>query len=650
MIKTFTRTALASSCCWLAVMTLMLQSCEKDNVDGLSGEAMEKPAPVELPDDAELFAEQWPEENDLIRYEPTDVTYSEKIYVNGESGEDSNDGASIDTPVRTLAKAQEMIDAKSNTSLEVLLYGSAEDNGTIYSGSISLKSRVEAIHIGSYGDAKARIDAKGLEAGVAITNSSNVLVTDLKITANGGGREVNGEAIDNRYGVRIVGGDNSSNKPSNIEINNVDIRDVFFFNIDDSDIPSNRNSTEWAEASDYQYGWGFHASKKLDDLRVINCNVRNISLIAYKMNSTAKGITNLLIDGCSSYETGGAGAQFSQIEGAIMRNCKSVNSGSRQDPRNWGRGSGMWLVSCIDFLFEKNLYEGAEGIGDSCGAHIDMDNQDVIIQYCLSRNNAGGFCEILGNNHNCCYRYNISINDGWRNPSDRMQFPHWSWHPDSVTGVNGCLVTINGTYASNPWSGPYNSYVYNNTIVNTGYDSRGYKNPYVFEIATTSRGVLMANNLFWIPERMHGGGGSHKVEDGLAVDEAYDFRISNGLNGDGNANVRDMTKEEIANMNIVVKNNIYKLHDALPLIANNVSTPSYWDENPIVSDPYFGNETGLEAENMIPRNAAVINLGIDITKLPSDTSVDGVKGGLVMDKDFFGNPITQPIIGACVAQ
>ena len=47
-------------------------------------------------------------------------------------------------------------------------------------------------------------------------------------------------------------------------------------------------------------------------------------------------------------------------------------------------------------------------------AYIDFNCSDVIIQYNYSANNVGGFCEILGNNYNCAYRYNISVNDGHR--------------------------------------------------------------------------------------------------------------------------------------------------------------------------------------------------------------------------------------------
>ena len=43
------------------------------------------------------------------------------------------------------------------------------------------------------------------------------------------------------------------------------------------------------------------------------------------------------------------------------------------------------------------------------GAHIDWGCERVVIQYNLSKNNYGGFAEILGENIMCGYRYNISI-------------------------------------------------------------------------------------------------------------------------------------------------------------------------------------------------------------------------------------------------
>ena len=63
---------------------------------------------------------------------------------------------------------------------------------------------------------------------------------------------------------------------------------------------------------------------------------------------------------------------------------------------------------------QNNEFSHVRGAADSHGAHIDIACDSVIIQYNYSYNNEGGFAEILGDNINCGYRYNISVNDGYR--------------------------------------------------------------------------------------------------------------------------------------------------------------------------------------------------------------------------------------------
>ena len=86
----------------------------------------------------------------------------------------------------------------------------------------------------------------------------------------------------------------------------------------------------------------------------------------------------------------------------------------------WKRGSGTWPFKCERVLIQKNRLMNAHGPQDSYSAHIDYGNKDVVIQYNLSYNNEGGFAEVLGDNVNCGYRYNISINDGYREDPDGL--------------------------------------------------------------------------------------------------------------------------------------------------------------------------------------------------------------------------------------
>ena len=98
------------------------------------------------------------------------------------------------------------------------------------------------------------------------------------------------------------------------------------------------------------------------------------------------------------------------------------SSGSNDDSRKWGRGSGLWTWGSSDIIIEHNHFLHANGPADSAGCHIDFNCSNVVVQYNFSAYNAGGFCEILGNNYNCAYRYNISVNDGHRVKGENRAF------------------------------------------------------------------------------------------------------------------------------------------------------------------------------------------------------------------------------------
>lgn len=70
------------------------------------------------------------------------------------------------------------------------------------------------------------------------------------------------------------------------------------------------------------------------------------------------------------------------------------------------------------------------------------------------------------------------------------------------------------------------------------------------------------------------------------------------------------------------------------------------EQNMIIGDPLFKNAGGLEAEHYIPLNASLIrDKGIAIPQVEGDEV--GLRVGLDVTEDFFGNPITgMPDIGA----
>jgi hypothetical protein len=295
-------------------------------------------------------------------------------------------------------------------------------------------------------------------------------------------------------------------------------------------------------------------------------------------------------------DIGGPAIQPSLVEDLVVRGNVVDGSGSSLDSRMHGRGSGIWPWTCNRVLIEKNTFMHARGKADSCGIHIDFNCRDVVVQYNLSIDNEGGFIEILGNNHNCAYRYNISINDGAR-----------------VKGRNGAhqegkvLWTSGYVGRGRTKAGPFNSYIYNNTIY-AGPDSRS-----CFSVSSTTEGLLIANNIF------------HLLGTTQNVLGDQDKRVDRLAAGIPRA---------------LMRNNVYSRTSLLP-----VGFPLA-DENLFIGDPQFRKSGGFEPEDYIPRNSSLIrDRGITIPMIEGDAA--GLRLGLEVPHDFFGNPIMgNPDIGA----
>lgn len=223
-------------------------------------------------------------------------------------------------------------------------------------------------------------------------------------------------------------------------------------------------------------------------------------------------------------------------------------------------------------------------------------SQSTIVQRNLSFYNAGGFIEILGNNYNCAYRYNVSINDGFRVKGEGNNFQE------------GKTFWLSG-YAgkNNTRTGPFNSYIYNNTIYT--------KAAIISKIAVdnVSRGILVANNIFHI-----------EGDSKLVLGDQY--RPDEG----GTATIE----------NITFTYNIFLKDD-------------YWPEevliqptNSISGDVLFLNKGGGNVIDYTPTDVELVkNKGIHIPKIEGDEK--GLYLGFPLREDILGNTIIGvPDIGA----
>ena len=490
------------------------------------------------------------------------MVFAADYHFDSKAGDDGRDGLSAQTAWKTLIKAESV---KFKAGDRILL-----KRGSVFSGKLALKGvtgkKDAPVMIDAYGDGKAlpKIDAAGYVAAVDIEDTEHISLSNLEITSNGG-EAIDKEAKVVRFGVNIL-------KSSHVSLKELYIHDVF------ATVQSESEGKDRTTA--YGQGVQIRSSTIVTVSKCIIEKVGRYGIVAGKNSHNLKFLQN------KTDHTGGSGIQMSFCSDVLISGNRIDHPGSFIDERMHGRGSGSWVFLCKDILYERNEFLNANGKADSCGVHIDSKNRNVVIQYCFSMNNAGGFIEILGHNYNCAYRYNISVNDGFRVKRKAGAIQH------------GKVLWLSGFGGDSP-AGPFNSYIYNNTV----YVKEGQRS--CFYVEETTKGVLIANNIF------------HLLSPTI--------------------DVTDGPKQEIkpTRGHVVFANNVY--------INGSVLPPSLHiqDSKPIIGDAKFKNPGGTKSEDYIPANAGLLkDKGMVIEKIPGDEK--GLSIGLEVSNDYFGNPIKGP--------
>jgi hypothetical protein len=514
-------------------------------------------------------------------------TTTHEFYINSDSGNDDNDGTSPEKAWKSLERASRKIYVAGD---KLMLAKGSVFNGKLHltgGGSEAEPVTVSPYEPGNGNSAIPKINAQGYLAAVQITDGKNFVISDIELTSDGGVTYEN-DAKTKRYGVFVE--TTIPGSYPNIQLKNLKIHHIF----------STENVPGGGQNPTSNMGMGIYivikkGGGKIKNVLIENCKIEMTGHTGIKISGTGSGmninfIDSVIIRNNLLKNIGGPGMVPGRCNNVLVQGNVIDHSGSAADPRMHNRGSGIWPWTCNNVLIEKNKFMHARGKNDSCGAHIDFNCNNVVVQYNLSVDNAGGFVEILGNDNNCCYRYNISIDDGFRIKGENK------------AQKDGHVLWTSGYVGSgNKRKGPFNSYIYNNTIyVKADILSK-------FDFSSTTNGVLIANNIFYI------------------VGETKDTSTEG---------------DDVSIDNAVFKNNLYQRTDILPesLIIT--------DSAPIIGDPQFANVGGLNPEDYIPSNASVVkNKGIAIEKIPGDDI--GLKIGLNVDTDFLGNPISGlPDMGA----
>ncbi len=501
--------------------------------------------------------------------------YSAQYYVDSERGTDANAGRSPLNAWQSLERA----------SSHAYIAGDVLNlcRGTRFKGGLKLTvsgTEKQPVVIRSYGEGDLpAIDATGELGGVHLIDCHHVHVRDLEITAN---RKGCTKKVKKTFGVYLQSLDRGF---SNILISDLKVHDLY--------ATSTTKFSGRHPASSLGIGIGMWG-KEMDSSHIVvrNCDIRRTGFKAIEM----KYVQHVEIQDNFMKNIGGPAIQPSRVKDLLVRGNVVEGSGASLDPRMHARGSGIWPWGSERVLIEHNKFMHARGPGDSCGIHIDFNCRDVVVQYNLSYDNEGGFVEILGNNYNCAYRYNISVNDGARRKGVNRAFQEGK-----------VLWTSGFAGRGKEKHGPYHSYIYNNTV----FVKEGARTCMSFSPSTD--GLLIANNIFYILGETLDVTGDQSTSRNIKVVEDPVYFVSNNL---------------VANASV--------FPEGLP----------FGRIRELIGDPVFKNPGGSEAEDYTPDNTELIrDAGIKIEKLPGDGI--GLKRGLDVSHDILGTPIRGlPDLGA----
>ena len=517
-----------------------------------------------------------------------EVLPAKNYYVSPVDGNDRNEGTSVEMPFKTLKRLSEVVFMPGDS---VLLHTQG-----IHEGGLKLEgvcgAEAHPIVVSAYDTEVgrrrlARIDASCAVAGVYMNNCRYVEVSRLHITADGGTPDELSVQEKMRCGVLVKV--SKKGDFGNIRLWQMKVEDIFYLSKG-----SARGKKEVRTANGTQpYGWGIRFINSVQDamlhhIDVDHCEIENVSHTGIKITGKKHNIKNFTLACNSVSRTGGPGIQISGGEDGSVHHNSVTYSGSEDDSRKWGRGSGLWTWSSANVVIEKNQFMYANGPGDSAGAHIDFNCSDIVMQYNLSAYNAGGFCEILGNNYRCMYRYNISVNDGFRRKGKGGAFQE------------GKTLWTSGYIGKTKPKGPFDSYIYNNTI----YAASDILSQ--MAIGNTTEGLVVANNIIYVKGDMRS-----------VLGDQY----------------RSEKKGESKAKDIMVSNNLFRKIDDWNQAVGFESVKS------VEGNPGFVKEGGLCLADYVPTNVRMVkNRGMKI-KLP--------KGVIKADTDILGRKITgKPDLGA----
>lgn len=418
----------------------------------------------------------------LISTENTDPGISQRktYYVSSTTGNDANTGIDAAHAWKTLDK----VNATFFYQGDSILFKSGDE----FIGQLRIKSsgsREYPIFYGQYGVGNFPVINGSTALGgdnvcaIYINNASNIHLKNLEATND---RKVSKTGISDAESYGISVHNNGNEVISNIHFEDLIVRKVFAVNADGIDFDamkvhgirfySERNTISGKE-------------KNIRDVLVENCYITLTGKFGIVGghgggdsgigNDSLNRNMNFVFRNNHTYNTGGSGIMPGGTYNCLLEHNTFENTGSNVDPRMVARGSGAWFFNSRNIIAQFNRSLHVRGPADSYGMHIDFNNKNIILQYNYSEDSQGGFVEILGNNINSIYRFNVSVNDGLRDNSRSIWVSPYAYSPSTNNKINseGNYIYNNSIYVTNGLTPDIsiegkNTYIFNNIFYSDG--------------------------------------------------------------------------------------------------------------------------------------------------------------------------------------
>ncbi len=530
-------------------------------------------------------------ETDPDKYTDSSSSGNTTYYISFSDGDDSKDGKSESNAFKNLGKINSITFAPGDKI--------KFKTGDTWKGYFKIRgsgSSPAPISIESYGtSSKPIIDGNGYQASLFLENVQYIEVNNLEFKNEASHKKSDGSVKlmsgssrngqDERFGILAIRFGVGKNI-NHLKISNVKISNIY--------------PTPAEQSYNHQgYGMRFESYNDAelnyyDGISIDNVDISLTGHYGIHIVNRMSGAQaeyyhrNISITNSNFYDTGGSGIVIARSKNILIENSTFKGTGSTKDIRMWERGSGLWFYTCNDAIVQNSTFEDAYGFQDSFGAHIDWGNERVVIQYCLSKNNFGGFVEILGENLDSGYRYNISIGDGTR------------------TGVhNGNIFWVSDFAGANRRIGSKNNFIYNNTVFVPSTNPIT-NNP-------MSPGILIRENT------------------------EHTFVYNNLIYVNSGASVNILTNND-SDLNFF-RNNLY-------FGTVNINTSFEHHSSEIFVDPKLINPGSTDPNDYkLQADSPAIGKGILINGSSDNRDFIKNNGG----KDYFGNPVSnteKPNIGA----